>query len=105
MHAQESSAAAVGADRGAERGGEAAGAGVGIAGQAPQRALAGEADQQRAADCGELAEPADQLEVLLDGLPEPDTRVEADELFADTGGDRECETLPRNALTSETTSS
>ena len=49
----------------------------------------------RAASSGE---PPHELEVLRHGLPEADARVEADELLADPGGDREREPLLEEGL-------
>ena len=79
---------------------------VGIAEDLPERALAREADHERPADRGELGEPPDELEVVLDGLAEADARVEADELLADPLAETaKASRSSRNAFTSETTSS
>ncbi len=50
-------------------------------------ALAGGADHQRAAQLAQLAEPAQELEVVVEGLAEPDPWVEPDPLLGDAGGD------------------
>src|SRR6266581_7747156 len=73
-------------------------AGVGITQQLAERALAREADQDRAADRDELVQPTHELEVVFRCLPEADARVEADELLADSLRDREREPLLEERL-------
>src|SRR6185437_16388889 len=60
-----------------------------VAGELPERALAREADHERAAEREQDVEPPEQLEVVLDRLAEPDAGVEADAVFAHAVLDRE----------------
>ena len=46
----------------------------------------------------QLAEPAQQLEVVLDGLAEADPRVDPDPLLGDPGCDRELDPLGEERL-------
>ena len=61
--------------------------------QPAEEALAGHADDHGTADRGELAEPAQQLDVVLDGLAEADAGIEADALLGDPRRDGEREPL------------
>src|SRR5947199_2932850 len=54
---------------------------LGAAREAPQKALAGSSDDDRAPDRDDLVEPAEQLEVVVGRLPESDPRVEPDVLL------------------------
>jgi len=56
-------------------------------------ALAREADQHGAAERQQDVEPPDQLEVVLERLPEADTGIEADAIFAHAAPDREAHAL------------
>ena len=69
---------------------------LGITQDLAERALAGDADENRAAKCRQLVEPAQELEVVLDRLPEADARIEADRLFTDPLGDRKGEPFVEN---------
>ena len=88
VRADDRGAPFVGGDGDAEARGERAGLRVRVAEDLPQRALAREADDDRAAQRGQLVEPPDELEVVLDGLAEADARIQAHERLVDPGGDR-----------------
>src|ERR671918_1817 len=60
---------------------------------ARERTLAREPDHDRPAERGELVEPADELQVLVGRLPEPDPRVDADALLRDPALDGEPDPL------------
>ena len=49
----------------------------------PEERLAARPDHERAAEVGQLVQPAQQLEVVLDRLAEADARVELDPLLLD----------------------
>ena len=83
----------VGGDSGSDARGDRAGRRGRVAGQPAERALAGEADDDRPAEREQDVEAADELEVVLDRLPEADARVEADPLLRDPGVDREGKAL------------
>ena len=68
-------------------------------------ALARGADHDRPAEVAQLAEPAQQLEVVLEGLAEPDPGIEPDPLLGDPGGHRRLDPLGEEGPTSSTTSS
>ena len=61
-------------------------------------ALARGADDQRPAQLAQLAEPAQQLEVVLERLAEADPGIEPDPLLVDPGGDRDLHPLGEEGL-------
>ena len=56
-------------------------------------ALARGADDDRAAEVAQLAQPRQQLEVVLERLAEADPGVDRDPLLGDAGGERELDPL------------
>ena len=93
VHAEDRRAALVGLDGGRDARGQRAGGRLGVAEDPAERALAGDADQHRPAEGDDLAEPPEELEVLLHGLAEAEARVEADPLLRDARVDGEPEPL------------
>jgi len=63
------------------------------AGDAAEEGLARGADDHRSPQRGELTEPAQELQVVIDRLAEPDPRVEHDSLLSDALADREGHSL------------
>ena len=53
-----------------------------------EEALARDPDQDRAAECGDLLETGEELEVVARGLAEPDAGIERDRLGGDAGAHR-----------------
>src|SRR2546423_1208208 len=93
MHAEDRRPAFVGGYRGPDARRRRSGRRLGIAEDAPERALAREAHDDRPAERKQDVEASHELEVLLHRLAEADPWVEADPLFADPGGDREGQAL------------
>src|SRR5205823_996415 len=91
------SAALVGENRGADARRGGAGLRFGISYDLSERALPGDPDENRAPDRGQLVDPAQQFEVVLDRLAEADPRVEADRLLPDSLRNGECEPLVEEA--------
>src|SRR2546430_11415763 len=91
VRAQDRGAALVSENGSSEARGRAPRFRLGITQDLAERALAGDADENRAAKCRQLVEPAQELEVVLDSLAEADPGVEADQVLADPLRDREAE--------------
>src|SRR6476660_8766333 len=69
----------------------------GIAHDLAQRALARDPNENRPAQCGQLVETSQELEVVLHRLAEADPGVEADRLLRDSLLDRERKPLVEEA--------
>ena len=61
-------------------------------------ALARRPDDDRPAELPQLAEPAQELEVVLDGLAEPDPRIDPDPLLGDPRADGDLDPLGEERL-------
>src|SRR5207249_12056496 len=66
---------------------------LGIPENPPEEALARGADENGKTERHDLVQPRQELEVVLDRLAEPDSRIEADALLRNPGLDREGEPL------------
>src|SRR5438067_1814751 len=93
VDAEDRRAALVGENRGADARRGGAGLSVWISHDLSERALPGNSNENRAPDRGQLVEPAQQLEVVLDRLAEADPRIQADRLLLDSLRNGECEPL------------
>ena len=71
---------------------------IGAAGQPPEKALTARPDQDGTADRDQLRQPAQQLEIVLGRLAEPDPRVEQDPLLGDAMVGREAQPLLQERL-------
>ena len=87
VDAEDRRPALVGGDSGPERRRKRAGRRRRVE-ELAERALAREPDEDGTAERQQDVEPPQQLEVVVRGLTEADSRVEADALLRDTGGDR-----------------
>src|SRR3954467_7089207 len=93
VHAEDRRAALVRGDRGGDARAERPGRRLRIAGEPAERALAREPDQDRASESEQDVEAAEQLDIVLDRLPEADAGIEADPVLAHAVLDRESHPL------------